>query len=1104
MFLDQVSTVYSFMGSPPARRISKLEMLSTSGNLWMLFLTIFAVNLSHLKLSLSLHQHSLAFYCVRVATWDKGLALGDCCCYCTQDLNCIGITVTTMSCRLQYNQSELLSLKHAQGTATIQPVVFNRLKDLGILHLRSRRGGHHIRRNAQRRHDTKASFCAINAQSIRNKTTEFVEFVVNNKLDIVAVSETWLRKGDDVIVGDITPDGYCIKQVPRSASKRGGGIALLYKQGFDIRFTDLGITHKSFEYLSAEIVSSTLSMTLVTIYRPQQKSTGSSFSDFLDELAVVIDNALLKQMPLLVTGDFNVHIDNQDDRCTKAFLRFLSSNGLQQHIHGATHRKGHTLDLLITRESDPPVIHNLDIIDGISDHSAITGKIDFQRPPAQTRVIKSRNLSAVYTPSFCEDILNFGLLDDDDGNLLCQVQRFNSALAKTLNDHAPMKERVVRLHPNPPWFHEGIRKGKKVRHQLETKWRKSRLHVDQQNYLEQKRKVTHDINVAKSQYYNDLFMEHAKDQRQIFRLTDKLLHKQRKSSLPKSESNQDMAQRFSHFFTDKIKKIREGFQIMDNLHDPPNNSTSTQFFEFDELSHDDFNGVISKSPNKACELDPIPTSLLKQCGSAIFPAMMSIIKKSLQSGEVPPLLKVSKIHPVLKKSNLDPNEMSNYRPVSNLCFLGKTLERVVSKQLTTYLVASNLLDDRQSAYRANHSVETAVVKVQNDLLLAMNNGKISLFVALDLSAAFDTVDHDVLLSRLNSRFGITGIALEWFRSYISERTCYVGIHGAHSEISSLQYGLPQGSVLGPLLFCMYTRPLADIIQRHGLSYHCYADDTQIYVSVKPVQSEVTQALHLLEACLDELRQWMTLNFLKLNDSKTEFMIIGSKQQLSKVDVTGLRVGEATVTPVDSVRNLGVIFDSNLSMDDHITNVSRAACLSLRNIGLIRKHINKPVAELLIHAYITSRLDMCNALLFNLSKSQLNRLQRKQNQAARLVTLSRKYSSITPIMKQLHWLPIDQRIIYKISLLVFKAIHGKSPSYIRDLIQPYVPARDHLRSAADKFRLVEHAGINSWGSRSFQVAAGKVWNGLPHSIRAIQTIDTFKSTLKTHLFSKTFQ
>ena len=184
---------------------------------------------------------------------------------------------------------------------------------------------------------------------------------------------------------------------------------------------------------------------------------------------------------------------------------------------------------------------------------------------------------------------------------------------------------------------------------------------------------------------------------------------------------------------------------------------------------------------------------------------------------------------------------------------------MVAKQLSIFLANNNLIDVLHFAYCAHHSVETALLNVHNDLLLVMNCGKITLLVLLDLYAACDTVDHSILLSRMNSYFGIGGVALDWLQSYLSGRTYRVPIDNVTSDISQLKYGLPQGSVLGPILCSMCTSPTADIIRKHGLKYHCYADYTKIYISVNPTQSNVKDAIEQIEACLDDLRQWMSRN-----------------------------------------------------------------------------------------------------------------------------------------------------------------------------------------------------------------------------------------------------
>ena len=231
-----------------------------------------------------------------------------------------------------------------------------------------------------------------------------------------------------------------------------------------------------------------------------------------------------------------------------------------------------------------------------------------------------------------------------------------------------------------------------------------------------------------------------------------------------------------------------------------------------------------------------------------------MINLSLIIGYVPQAFKLAVVKPLLKKPSLDPAVLANYRPISNLPFISKILERVVVKQLTDHLQRNGLFEEFQSGFRAHHSTETALVKVTNDLLMASDSGLISVLVLLDLSAAFDTVDHNILLERLEDAVGITGTALQWFVSYLSNRLQFVHVNGESSSHTEVNYGVPQGSVLGPILFTLYMLPLGSIIRRHSIHFHCYADDTQLHLSMKP--NNTHQLVKLCE-CLKGTKIWMT-------------------------------------------------------------------------------------------------------------------------------------------------------------------------------------------------------------------------------------------------------
>ena len=450
-------------------------------------------------------------------------------------------------------------------------------------------------------------------------------------------------------------------------------------------------------------------------------------------------------------------------------------------------------------------------------------------------------------------------------------------------------------------------------------------------------------------------------------------------------------------------------------------------------------------------------------------------------------------------------KLENYRPISNLQFISKLTERAVCDQLYCYMSKHSMFPVFQSSYRKHHSTETALIKVKNDLLMRMNSQHVILLILLDLSAAFDTVDHVILLKRLQSKFGVTGKALDWFSSYLSDRSQRVSIQGTLSEKFNINCGVPQGSCLGPFLFIVYASELFDIIEHHLPDVHCYADDIQLYLSFRPDDISCQAAVTIMENCIRDIRQWMLHDRLLINDAKSEFLIIGSKQQLKKINISNIMIGDAKVFPTTCVRNLGSWFDSELTMNTHINKACSAAFFHLHNIKRISQFLTQDSLLKLIHAFVTSRLDYCNSLLYGLPKSQIAKLQRVQNAAARIVTNTHRFEHITPIIRQLHWLPVSYRINFKILLLTFKVLHGLSPKYLQDLVSIRKVSSYQLRSGNNGIFLDYPSGkmLTTFGDRAFSVAAPKLWNALPFHIRSEQKLTSFKCNIKTHLFKAAF-
>ena len=378
----------------------------------------------------------------------------------------------------------------------------------------------------------------------------------------------------------------------------------------------------------------------------------------------------------------------------------------------------------------------------------------------------------------------------------------------------------------------------------------------------------------------------------------------------------------------------------------------------------------------------------------------------------------------------------------------------------------------------------------------------AILILLDLSAAFDTIDHTILLQRRHE-LGIRDAALDWFKSYLSQRRQSVVINGTRSSHRNLSFGVPQGSVLGPILFTLYTTPLGAIARKYQLNFHIYADGTQLYMSFKPNNAEsLPLVISNIQNCVVDIKSWMTANMLQLNMNKTEVLVLMNKSLRNPTTMNKIKIDSIDISTASSVRNLGGIFGSALSSEAFVNSICKSAWFNLFNISRSRRSLTTDAAKILIQAYVMSKIDYCNSLLYGIPDKLLNRIQRIQNYAARVVLRLHKFSHITPALATLHWLPVKRRIDFKIALLVYKALNGQAPAYITDLLQPYDPPRK-LRSADKQLLSQPPCRLKSYGDCAFCCAAPVVWNNIPHSVKTAKTIDNFKVKLKTHFYSVSF-
>ena len=727
--------------------------------------------------------------------------------------------------------------------------------------------------------------------------------------------------------------------------------------------------------------------------------------------------------------------------------------------------------------------------------------------------------------TFLADLQSSQLITNPPESLDSLLNAYNSTLSSLLDKYAPVISKLSRRQSKSnPWFTSALRAFRSSVRHAENIWKRTHSALNWSSFKSLRNRYHQMILTAKKQYYSKLVSSSSDNPRRLWQTVNQLLHRKSASPLPSCTSASSLADSFASFFTDKISRLRLSLaknSTTASPHSPPPPCLPPDFSNFRPATESEISRILFNCPNKQSDSDPIPTWLLKECASVLTPVITNIVNLSLSSGNFHSTLKEAIVSPLLKKSTLEKDELSNYRPISNLSLISKIIERVVKSRLTTHLSSNNLLNPHQSAYCKNHSTETALLYIHDHLINAIGSQQISCLCLLDLSAAFDTIDHDILLSRLSSWFGIHGTVLNWFSSYLSSRSFRVKCNNNLSSSHTSCCGVPQGSVLGPLLFIMYTTPLSTLISSLSVNHHLYADDTQLFLSFHPsyFHFNVTQ----LQEALLQISSWMTANLLTLNSSKTEFLLIGLKQQLAKVDNSSLNT-------THSARNLGFIFDEHLTFSDQISALSKSCYSHIRALRCIRPYLDSKTASVIATSIVHSKLDYCNSLYYNLPKSQLHRLQQIQNSLARAVVKAPKFTHITPILKSLHWLKVNERIEYKILSLTYKLLTTTQPSYLHDLVSLQSPRCTRSSSVVTLARPPACSTLKIT-DRSFRYASPRLWNQLPVSLRQpcphlylpdssllldhitsltsssplspSITPSLFRSRLKTFLFQKSF-
>ena len=964
---------------------------------------------------------------------------------------------------------------------------------------------------------------SFNARSFRNKLTSIMTYLEENNIDLAFIQETWMRKSDGHLVSQIKEYGYeFIGYRKKRRLDLGGGVALIHRNNLNIRNVKSN-HYNSFEHTLCKISTDLGPINFINVYRPEYSAknryTVNMFlKDFSDMMSVIASDPY----PCYIVGDFNLHVElvgnviptpNVDPELTQSrqvkqkdatlFLDLIHDSNFTQTITSETHDQHGTLDLLMTHSDNIPTIQNIEI--GLkneiceSDHFMI--KFDLTlKPVRQSEMIEiiKRDFNALSTSTFCERLRTDDPLSDFETlGLNDSVLLYESVLSNILNDLCPFQKIITRKRPRQKWFNDQLRVIKRRKRAIERKWKNhpSAYWANELKLVKQEYKTS--LCSARSTFYKNTLDNSNGDTKSIFKTVKYLTGNQQDHVHPLCNDKLHLANDMASYFDKKIQNIRKDLEGSDcnSCLDLSSDRPKCTFEKFQSVSMDELKKIALSMNPKSSPHDPLPAWFIKEHIDDFLPLLHVLVNRSFSENEFPLALKHAIVTPIIKDPDGDRESYKNYRPVSNLTFLSKLIEKCASSQLHSYLQSNGLYPEYQSAYRKGHSCETALLKIVDDIQHEIYQRKMVALVMLDLSSAFDTIDHKELGKKLSNDFGITGNAHIWFDSYLKNRSFSVRIGNLNGKRVLLIYGVPQGSILGPLLFILYIHDLVEVAKCFGLQIHLYADDSQIYFGFSPL-NESTLSMNLIKDCLMEVHLWMTKNFLKLNLDKTEVMFFGRQQEMSLFDVSIDVDGEvfcsnSTVT----VKTLGIYLDSNLSMDANVSRCISSAYCNLKSLQSIRHCLDISKKTLLVTSLVLSRLDYCNILLANTSSGNIRKLQRVLNACVRFIfSLRKRDKGITEFAKKCHFLPVKQRIIFKSCVTVFKSLNGLAPDYLAPMINYNFPTRDNLRSGND-VTILRLPICN----KTLQYAMIDNWNNLPVTLRYETSLNQFKTNLKTHLF-----
>lgn len=853
----------------------------------------------------------------------------------------------------------------------------------------------------------------VNCRSLLAHFNDFRHEYANKGFNLIAITESWLNRDIDNNLLEI--ENYELVRNDRR-DLRGGGIAAYIGKGLSFEI----ILMENYEFLESlwlKIKVSGEECLLGIIYRKPNTNIQNFFEIFEETLI----NMYSHFESITCIGDFNIDVSRFNDRQVSQLITICETFNLRQIITEPTritNNSSSIIDLIFTNHCN---ILDIGVINStFSDHFGVFCEFQSSITEEQPLLFSFRALKDINLQEFQRDLeaISFQTIYVYE-SIEDQINFLNTNLINLFNKHAPIKNKKIHKRKYAPWMTDNVKFLQKLRDKALKDFKSSKLPEKWDYYKQLRNYTTTAIRAEKKAFYNNKLKNCT--YRDKWKELNKIFPKKQKrvpDSLIKPND-------FNKYFIDCTKNVFNSVNSYNTCNFYLNNAPNRENrFAFQTVDLNEITKILLCIKSQAFGVDQLNITLIQLCCPFIIPYILHIINQCIIKNYFPVCWKKAFVLPLPKVQN--PTDFSHFRSISVLPTMSKILERILNSQMRAFLEFNKILPPKQSGFRGGYSCASAMADVVDEVIRARDSDRITALVLLDYTKAFDFVNHKILLAVLHF-IGFTGSAIALISSFLTERVQQVKIENIVSDPLDVKNGVPQGSILGPLLFTIYTLRFYLVLK--NCLYHLYADDTQLYFSF--IASEYKIAEKKINEDLERILEISTNHCLKLNASKSSIMLIGNRNLTSNLSNDfNIKIAGEKIPTVQKCKSLGIIIDTELRFKDHVSSILKKAYLALKLIYIHRQYLGQDVKKLLCDSLVLSQCNYCDVVYgWCLDYSDRARLQKLQNSCIRLIFGIRRGNRVSYKLRELAWLNMTNRRILHSRMFFYKILKYRSPPYL---------------------------------------------------------------------------